>query len=328
MIRTGLFFLALLVNAQDFDGFVAQAAKRLTPKAKRFQIGLIGDQQYTALQEQKFPRVIDAMNREDLRFVVHDGDMKSGASRCDEATYQNRLAGFNRSKHPFILTPGDNDWTDCGRPLGGGYDSAERLNRVRQLFYAQPAQSLGQRKLTVLPQSSVAGFEPFVENAMWAEGQVLFATLHIVGTNNNFAKPAEFKPRNVANLFWLRAAFAVAKQKRFRGLMLVMQANPGFETKKRPAADGFGEMLALLEKETMSFPGQVVFVHGDSHYFRMDKPLIPAGNREGARLENFTRLETFGPPDPHWVRATVDPKNPMVFLFEQRIVPENVWPAK
>ena len=65
-----------------------------------------------------------------------------------------------------------------------------------------------------------------------------------------------------------------------------------------------------------------MLVHGDSHYFRIDKPLV----RQGALIENFTRVETFGPPDVHWVRATVDPGNPMVFVFEQRIVPENVLP--
>lgn len=322
-------FFALLwtgaMSAQSLEAFVAQTAPRFTPKARRFQIGLIGDQQYNALQERKFPRVIDAMNREKLRFVIHDGDIKSGASRCDDATFQNRLDGFNRSVHPFILTPGDNDWTDCGRPAAGGYEANERLSRLRSMFYPQPTQSLGQKKLALLPQSSVPGFEPFVENAMWSEGDVLFATLHIVGTHNNVAKPAEFRPRNAANLFWLKAAFAIAKQRRFRGLMLIMQANPAFETRRRPAVDGFGDMLAVLEKETLAFSGQVVFVHGDSHYFRIDKPLVPAG-RDGARLENFTRVETFGPPDVHWVRATIDPANPLVFLFEQRMVPENILP--
>ena len=34
------------------------------------------------------------------------------------------------------------------------------------------------------------GFAAFVENALWAEGEVLFATLHLVGTTNNFSQPA------------------------------------------------------------------------------------------------------------------------------------------
>ncbi|MBY0502471.1 MAG: hypothetical protein K2X03_01085 [Bryobacteraceae bacterium] len=322
MVRS-LILLVLGVSAaqpQDLDAFVTQASQRFTPKPRRFSFGLIGDQQYNAEQEAKFPRVIDAMNREKLRFVTHDGDTKSGESACSDATFANRLAVFQRSIHPFILTPGDNDWTDCGAKAADHRDPRERLAHIRKLFYPQPERSLGQRKLALLPQSSLPAFRDFVENAMWAEGEVLFATLHIVGTNNNLAQRAEFGPRNQANLFWLRAAFAIAKQRKFRALMLIMQANPKFEERQRPAADGFGEMIRLLEKETIAFPGQVVMVHGDSHYFRIDKPLAPTP----ARIENFTRVETFGPPDVHWVRATVDPRNPMIFVFEQRIVSENI----
>ena len=47
-------------------------------------------------------------------------------------------------------------------------------------------------------------------------------------------------------------------------------------------------------------------MHGDSHYFRIDKPLLDA---QGRRLENFTRVETFGDNqangnnDVHWVKV-------------------------
>jgi len=38
----------------------------------------------------------------------------------------------------------------------------------------------------------------------------------------------------------------------------------------------------------------------------------------------FAETETFGPPDVHWIRATADPRDPMVFQFEQRIVEANI----
>jgi hypothetical protein len=40
----------------------------------------------------------------------------------------------------------------------------------------------------------------------------------------------------------------------------------------------------------------VALVHGDSHYFRVDKPLLDAaGNRiESNRIENFPRAEVSG----------------------------------
>jgi hypothetical protein len=39
---------------------------------------------------------------------------------------------------------------------------------------------------------------------------------------------------------------------------------------------------------------------------------------------NFTRVETFGPPDMHWVRATVDPSDPNLFQFEPVVVKANI----
>jgi hypothetical protein len=69
------------------------------------------------------------------------------------------------------------------------------------------------------------------------------------------------------------------------------------------------------------FGKPVVLVHGDSHYFRLDKPLVDARNQ---RVMNFTRVETFGPPDMHWVRATVDSSDPNLFRFEPVVVKANV----
>lgn len=318
---------AAVLSAQDVALFVKQHAAGFVPRQVRFQFALIGDQQYTPTQERLFENTIDSMNRDSLQFVVHDGDIIGSNKPCDDATYQRRLHTFGRSAHPFILTPGDNDWTDCGKPSMGGYDQLERLTQIRKLFYPAPNRMLGKRTMPALSQAQVGGFAPFVENLMWSRGQVLFLTLHVVGSNNNAAKPAEFQARNAANHFWLQAAFAVARKQHFSGVMIIMQANPHFDRQKRKQGDGFADTVALLEQETVQFPGQVVLVHGDSHYFRIDKPMIrEQNNPEGARLENFTRVETFGPPDVHWLRATVTPGDPMVFQFEQRLVPANIRP--
>ncbi len=49
----------------------------------------------------------------------------------------------------------------------------------------------------------------------------------------------------------------------------------------------------------------VAFLHGDLHRFRIDHPLFSA--KTNRRFENFIRVETYGSPDIHWVRVTVDP---------------------
>ena len=72
--------------------------------------------------------------------------------------------------------------------------------------------------------------------------------------------------------------------------------------------DGFQAFLVAVRNETIAFGKPVVYVHGDSHYFRVDKPLLDAA---GNRLENFTRVETFGDNaanglnDVQWVKASL-----------------------
>jgi hypothetical protein len=81
-----------------------------------------------------------------------------------------------------------------------------------------------------------------------------------------------------------------------------------------------------LRTLTIDFKKPVVLVYGDSHYFRIDKPLQDSNGR---RLENFTRLETFGDHqenndnDVHWVKALIDPESRDVFAFQPQIVPGN-----
>tara|TARA_R110002096_G_scaffold358509_1_gene551581 strand:- start:336 stop:539 length:204 start_codon:yes stop_codon:yes gene_type:complete len=65
----------------------------------------------------------------------------------------------------------------------------------------------------------------------------------------------------------------------------------------------------------------VVLAVGDTHIFRVDKPLYRA---DGTLVENFTRVETFGHPNVHWVRVRVDPSERSLFTFRQELVPENV----
>jgi len=62
---------------------------------------------------------------------------------------------------------------------------------------------------------------------------------------------------------------------------------------------GYDSFLAALEKETLAFGKPVVYVHGDTHIFRIDKPLV--GSRDQRIIENFTRVATFGHPDTHWI---------------------------
>ena len=50
--------------------------------SNRFEIALIGDAPYSALEEQQYHNVIADINRSKTSFVIHDGDIQSSATPC------------------------------------------------------------------------------------------------------------------------------------------------------------------------------------------------------------------------------------------------------
>lgn len=316
-----------------------------------YSIGLWGDLPYSTLQATTgVPNLIADMNGQRLAFTVHDGDLKQGSgSLCDDKLYYQALDFFNALRAPAMFTPGDNDWTDCDRPSNGGYSSRERLDRERAVFFSSPL-SLGQRPLRQEVQTDplclgLNGAVPCVENRRWTVGRVTYATLNVQGSCNNLCDTApdvaEWAARNSANMEWLRQTFAQARAHRSVAVMLISQGNPGWDQSDPTRAplrdpktlvqtdgqpDGFRDFLLVLREEVMAFRHPVAYVHGDSHYFRVDKPLLDA---QGRRLENFTRVETFGNSagngnnDVHWIRVRVEPRSREVFAYEPMIVPGN-----
>jgi hypothetical protein len=319
----------------------------------RMEFALIGDMPYDDGQKKEFANVMKEINAEDLAFVIHIGDFwfdgiawketTKGYPPCSDETMWDRLALARDSRHPFIFTPGDNDWTDCHRAKPRKYDPLERLVKLRQMFF-EGDNSLGKRTMRLTRQSEDSQYSKFRENVRWIYGDVLFVTLHMVGSNNNLGRTAEmdaeYAERNAANLAWMREAFELANHNGNQAIMIIGQANPRFETTwtpkvqkrymlaglkikppKKKVATGFDDFVAALEKETLKFGKPVAYVHGDTHTFRMDKPLF--GSKSRRIIENFTRVETFGYRDTHWVRITIDPEDPNVFRFRQEIVMDN-----
>jgi hypothetical protein len=316
-----------------------------------FAIGLWGDLPYSVLQATVgVPNLIADMNSQNLTFTVHDGDLKAGSnSACDNALYAQAKGYLNALDAPAMFTPGDNDWTDCDRPNNGGFSSLERLDYERQVFFSTPF-SLGQHRMRQQVQTAalcrgVSGFVPCVENRRWTVRGVTFATVNVQGSCNNLCDTApdmaEWTARNHANIVWLQETFDEARSRHSAAVMIIAQADPGWdlsdvtrgplrdpktlaETDGQP--DGYVEYLTALRDEVIDFARPVAYVHGDSHYFRIDKPFQDA---QGRRLENFTRVETFGDNqgngnnDVHWLKVLVDAKSREVFFYQPQMVPAN-----
>jgi len=298
-------------------------------QAETLSFGLFGDTPYNHWERQHLPDLIAEMDSNDLAFVIHDGDIKSGSSECSDAAFLDILGVFQNSKHPLIYVPGDNEWTDCHRRSNGGYEPMERLTKLRELFFAGP-DSLGRRTIPLTRQSHDPAFAAYRENVRWEAGGVLFLGLNVPGSSNNFhgnrlfgGPSSEFLDRSAANRAWLRQAFALARQKKMRGILIVVQGNPGFHTASTVSADpGYSELITQLIDNVKNFDGQVAFVHGDTHQQRIDTPLRDPAT--GERLSNFVRVETYGSPSFGWIHATVDSTDPKVFRFEpRRFQPKN-----
>lgn len=323
-------FVGIAQAQLAFQGVDQNLLSRLPQKyksePKAFEFGAIGDQQYGAEGERKFPALLNPVNRAKLEFVTHNGDFKNGSSVCSNAVFQNRLETLESFEHPFILTPGDNDWTDCHRANNGAYDPLERLAMIRRMFYPNNF-TLGKRKIEVVRQSDDPRFSLYRENAVWAVGNVVFATVHVIGGNNNWGRTpeqdVEYTNRNLANLYWLRTVFAFARDGNFDGVFLVMQADMNWDL---PAAShdrlGFNDSIVVLAQEVQAFKKPVILTQGDTHYLKIDKPLL--GLRSGRR-ENFTRVQNVSDLVAHWLKVRVEPNNPNLFVVERALVPENVF---
>jgi hypothetical protein len=208
------------------------------PTSSEPAFGVLGDAPYTEAEVERLDAVIDEINAHPLAFVVHVGDIGSGAQACTDAWLLQRKAQFARIRHPFILIPGDNEWSDCRDPL-------RRLQRWREIFCEAPRE--------------------FCEHRRWETEGWVFVALNVPGHNNN-VRHVEHGPRMEVVLSFLDEAAKLAEGK--QGLVVLMQANPFFTVPR----DGFASLRGRLEELGRRMPGRILVIHGDTHLYRDDEP--------------------------------------------------------
>ena len=286
-----------------------------------FTFALLGDTPYGDAQRVQFPALVEDIDADpDVRMVLHAGDVKNGSSTCDDARFADLAALYGTFDDPFVLTPGDNEWTDCHRTAAGGYLPTERLEAVREVFFPRPGRTLGERSVPVLSQAKAQPeHAAYVENVTFRESRVVFSTVHVVGSENDLLpwsqlpggdrpeeRLAEFAARRAANLDWIDRTFDLAERTQAEGVVLMMQAEP-LDT------EGFREERALVLARAAAFDGPVLLIHGDEHVYEQEPGY--------GGVPNLTRLETYGDTATQWLEVTVDPRSPGVFSWEPRTVP-------
>ena len=282
--------------------------------AQPFSFVAYGDAGYKLPRDNaRVEKLIDAINGEQPEFTIHVGDFK-GYSSCSDAAYEDHKAMLDRHRHPLVLTPGDNDWTDCGAETAGKFDPIERLGAIRRMFFGT-SDSLGARRMRVSRQSAA-----YPENAVWSHAGVVFATVHAVGPHNNLvlnkARAAEAIDRAAAGEQWIKQAFATARQAKAKAVVIAFQVDPWIASAPAYEEGPIDWLKRTIGDQAAAFDGQVLVVHGDSHRLIVDTPYrrtdIDAGTTRGM---NVTRLQVPGWPDHRAVRITVDTTRPSMFSF-------------
>lgn len=287
-----------------------------------FAFAAFGDTPYDAAEERRYAFLLRALAADDLAFVLHVGDIFWHP--CTDAHYQEARAGFMGLPHPFVYTPGDNEWTDCWERGSGGFAPRERLARLRQVFFSTPPRALGGGTLPLASQGGSADFTEFVENSRWSVQGFLFATVHLVGSRNGLMPfpartaddDAEVARRTAAAVSWTRQAFAAAREAKASAVVIAFQADMAFTgPPDDPERKPYEPFLSAVAEEAAAYPRPVLLVHGDGHEFTVDHP-----------LPNVTRLEVPGSPDVGWVRVIVTPSATAPFAFERYVVPSwKLW---
>ncbi len=308
----------------------AAEAKPAAPPAPRFSFVAMGCMPYGRENYAAYERLLLEINRHHPAFTVHCGDTKGGSEPPTEEFLIQVKAWFDSLEQPAVYTPGDNEWTDVIRENNGRQDPLVWLGKIRRLYFAEE-RSMGKTPLPLVTQRRDPAFAKFVENARWSRDGVVFATVHVVGSNNNCQPEIagaidEFRERDRANAAWIKAVFAEARTTQAPAVALFFQAEPFASLHKAPGREsGFTLFLATLEAEAKAFEKPVLLVHADEHRYRLERGM--RFRKDGELLANVTRLETFGAGDIHAVLVTVDPASPQVFLAGPLLVPENALPV-
>ena len=162
-------------------------------------------------------------------------------------------------------------------------------------------------------------YKDFVENGRWVYQDVLFLTLHVVGSNNGWteesvAPQSEFNQRLAANKNWLETNLLFAEANNVRAVVIAFHAeiNPNYsaeylrkKTKKSARhslghIDGYAEIRKAIKDFSLSLDLPVLQLYGDDHQFKLFMPYP-----EDRRGDKVMRLQTFGAPNHRAVRISI-----------------------
>lgn len=351
-MKTRLAALPILVAASlaSLPLLAANNSISSSESVQPITLAVFGDWPYSQYLLDNASLLVNSVNNDpSVNLVLHVGDIHSGSMACTSAGYLPPLANsnpgwnqaiytqFQRFHSPLVYTPGDNEWADChkSKQKSSG-DPLKELASLRGLFFARPGKTLGLASKDVWTQAQYfdAAFpndSQFVENVMWEDAQVVFATMNTPGGSNNdtapwtgiFSNPAaqaqEVSDRTGANLRWLQKAFDTANRDHARAVVIAVQADM-WDTEA--ALDQYTPFVKKLADLSVQFGKPVLLLNGDSHLYKADKPLADPSSATGLihqtqSVPNLTRIVVQGSTNTpgEWLKLSIDPRTTNVFSW-------------
>jgi hypothetical protein len=328
----------LLAGSVTSPAIASGAGGRPAPHHHRgsFTFAVIGDVPYGTDAEAHFPDFIEGINADpDVTQVTHLGDIKSGSTTCTDERFQAVRTNFDLFEDPLYYTPGDNEWTDCHRANNGAFQPLERLAKVRSLFFTPAGRTQG-HQVRVASQARLG----FPENVRWTRGDVAFATIHVVGSNNDLApwtgigqttatpqQVDEQKRRMAAAIANVRATYADARKHHRRTVVIQQQADMFDPTVTDPQISDYSAFTPLVQAlvdESRRFHGVSYLFNGDSHRFNEDRPVAEGSpwlsfygvKRSSDDLHRIT-VDGSDLGEADWLKVTVHQRGPAPLTFEQ-----------
>ncbi len=244
-----------------------QARADKPPRKGEFKVAVVGHSFRKGDGDAEFRRLLAEAGSAEPAFIIATG-IKTSSEPCSDRLYADRRELMNSAEQPLVLLTAGSDWTEC-RNSNGKSNAVERLNRIRELFFAD-SESLGKNKMLLARQSGIAKFRDYAENAYWEHENVLFVTINVPAKNNHYLSEAgrnsEYEDRMVANRGWLHRAFLTAKSRKLAGIVLLMDGDigahveQGFFARLAQKKDGFTETRRLVRTLADKYPGQLLLV--------------------------------------------------------------------
>ena len=269
-----------------------------------FSFGVIANTFDNSSGESLLHAAIKVSDADNLAFVVANG-IKSNLEPCSDSLYLRRKALFDSAQNGLLLSLAANDWSDCKKDSGRSA-AVERLNRIRELFFADEF-SFGASKVPLVHESASPRFRSYSENTRWEMNSILFATINLPANNNHYLAAAgrnsEFEDRLIANQDWLQRLVIYASHKKLRGIVLFCDGNPmALPIDQNIKRDGFAEIRRQIITDAEKFSGKILIIHSQSS--------SGPANAQGIKWRG--NLGEVGVTS-GWIKVTVSPSNTGLF---------------